>query len=77
MKKTLACLICAALTMVYAVPRMEEAAKGMQSDLRRNLSCTLATYAALDDDATEADFERAAELCPEDLDPWRGQQTRQ
>lgn len=66
MKKILACLICAALTMVFAVPRVEQAVKGAQADLRRNLSCTMAAMAALDDDATEADYERAVELCPAD-----------
>jgi hypothetical protein len=66
MKKILACLICAALTAVFAVPRVEQAVKGAQAELRRNLACNMATMAALDDDATEADYERAAELCPAD-----------
>jgi hypothetical protein len=66
MKKTVAYLICAALLMVFALPRAEQAVKGVQGDLRRNLACTAATMAALDDDATEADYERAAELCPAD-----------
>jgi hypothetical protein len=40
--------------------------EGFQADLHENLACTAATYAALADGGTEADYERAAELCPAD-----------
>jgi hypothetical protein len=61
--KTVVCLIFAAL---LALPRAGQAVEGFQDDLRRNLACTAASYAALDDDATEADYARAVELCPAD-----------
>jgi hypothetical protein len=49
-----------------ALPRVERAVEGFQADLRRNLACVGATYAALAEDATEEDYDRAAELCPAD-----------
>jgi hypothetical protein len=50
------------------LPWVERAVEGFQGELHRNLSCTAATYAALEKDATEADYERAERLCPEDPD---------
>jgi hypothetical protein len=60
--KTFVCLISA---VVLAWPTFERAGRyvaDFQDDLRRNLSCTAATYAALDSGA-EADLERAERLC--------------
>jgi hypothetical protein len=67
--KTFACLICAALIGLPALPWVARAAEGFQADLHQSLSCTAATYAALEEDATEADYDRAVELCPDDPDP--------
>jgi hypothetical protein len=64
--KTVACVICAALIGLVGLPEVERVMNGFQADLRENLSCTAATYAALNGDATEADYERAEELCPDD-----------
>jgi hypothetical protein len=36
--------------------------------MKRHPPAGVAAYAALDDDATEADFVRAGELCPADPD---------
>jgi hypothetical protein len=41
--------------------------EGFQADMHQNLSCTAATYAALDVDASEADFDRAEELCSAEM----------
>ena len=62
--KTFACLICVALIAVFGLPRAEQAAKTFEVNLRQNIACTAAMYAALDTEA-EADFERAEELCAE------------
>jgi hypothetical protein len=70
--KTVACVICAALIGLVALPEAQRAVEGFQADLRENLACTAATYAALDGDATEADFERANELCPAESEPAEG-----
>ena len=67
--KIFVCLACAALIALPALPWVERAVEGFQADLHQNLSCTAATYAALDDGATEADYERALELCPSEPDP--------
>ncbi len=64
--KPVACVICAALIGLVARPRAQPVVEGFQADLRENLACTASTYAALDGDATVADFERAARLCPAD-----------
>lgn len=64
--KTAVWLICAAVFALPALPRAERAVERFQADLRRNLSCTAPTYAALAEEATEADHQRAAELCPAD-----------
>ena len=40
---------------------------GFQADLHESLACTAATYAALDVDSTEADYDRAEELCSAEL----------
>jgi hypothetical protein len=45
---------------------VKRALEGFQADLRRNLACVGATYAALAEDATEEHYDRAAELCPAD-----------
>jgi hypothetical protein len=65
--KTVVCLICAALIALPALPWVDNAVEGFQADLRQNLSCTAATYAALDVDATEADYDRAEELCSAEM----------
>jgi hypothetical protein len=41
--------------------------EGFQADLHLSLSCTAATYAALDVDATEADYDRAEKLCSAEM----------
>lgn len=64
--KTVAYLICAALIALVAMPQAAQVMRGFQADLRENLACTAATYAALDGDAAEADYERATKLCPDD-----------
>jgi hypothetical protein len=64
--KTFACAVCAALIGLVGLPRAQHALEAFQADLRENLACTAATYAALDSDATEADYERASKLCPDD-----------
>ena len=61
--KTFACLICLALVGLIGLPRAPQTMEEFQGDLHRNLACTAATYAALDHDATEADFDRAEEIC--------------
>ena len=61
--KTLVCLIFAALLAAPSLQRAGEAVTQLQDDLRRNLACTAATYAALDVDATEDDFARAEQHC--------------
>jgi hypothetical protein len=60
--KTFACLICAASMALVALPRAGQAVEEFQAELRRNLACTAATYAAFDTEA-DADFDRAEELC--------------
>jgi hypothetical protein len=60
------CLICAGLMALPALPQAADAVQGLRDDLRRNLACTAASDAALDDDATEADYARAVERCPPD-----------
>jgi hypothetical protein len=65
--KTFACLICAALIGLPAVPWVKNAVDGFQADLHQSLSCTAATYAALDTDATEADYDRAEKLCSAEM----------
>ena len=64
--KTFVCLACAGAIALPALPWVERAVDEFQGHLHRNLSCTAATYAALEEDATEADYERAVELCPDD-----------
>jgi hypothetical protein len=61
--KTLLCLICAALLAQPTISRAGQAVTQLQDDLRRNLTCTAATYAALDAEATEDDFARAEKHC--------------
>jgi siderophore synthetase component len=61
--KTFVCLICAAVLALPTLERAGEAVAGLQEELRRNLTCTAATYAALETDAAEADFARAEALC--------------
>jgi hypothetical protein len=67
--KVFAYLACAALIALPALPWIERAVEGFQADLHQNLSCTAATHVALEDDATEAEYERAVEVCPDDPDP--------
>jgi hypothetical protein len=62
--KTVACLICGA---VIGLPGVEHAVEGFQADLHLSLSCTAATYTALDVDATEADYDRAEKLCSAEM----------
>jgi hypothetical protein len=66
--KSFVCLACVAAIALPALPWVDRAVERFQADLHQNLSCTAATYAALEEDATEADYERAVELCPEDPD---------
>ena len=61
--KTFACLICLALVGLVGLPWTQRAMEEFQGDLHRNLACTAATYAALDYDATEAEFDRAEAIC--------------
>jgi hypothetical protein len=61
--KTVVCLICTSLLALPALPHARQAVQDLQADLRNNLACTAATYAALDADATEADYDRALEHC--------------
>ena len=63
--KTVAYLACAALIALVALPQAAQLMKQFQADLRENLACTAAN-AALEGDATEAEYERATRLCPDD-----------
>lgn len=65
--KTFACLVCVALVGLPALPWVDNAVEGFQAELHHSLSCTAATYAALDVDATEADYDRAEELCSAEM----------
>jgi hypothetical protein len=65
--KIFVCLICTALIGLPALPWVNNAVEGFQADMHQNLSCTAATYAALDVDASEADFDRAEELCSAEM----------
>jgi hypothetical protein len=64
--KIFACLACAAAIALPALPWVDRGVERFQADLHQNLSCTAATYAAVEEDATEADYERAVEFCPHD-----------
>jgi hypothetical protein len=61
--KTLARFICATLLALPTISPAGQAVAGLQDDLRRNLACTAATYAALEADASEEDLARADEYC--------------
>jgi hypothetical protein len=61
--KTLVCLIGAAVLALPTISQAGQAVAGIQDDLRRNLACTAATYAALEADASEEDLVRADEYC--------------
>jgi hypothetical protein len=58
--------ICAALLALPALPRAGQTVTRFHADLRRNLACTAASYAALDADATKADYASAEEYCATD-----------
>jgi hypothetical protein len=60
--KTVVAVTRAALAGLVGLPEAERVINGFQADLRENLSCTAATYAALDADATEADYARGRAL---------------